>query len=506
MKSEHLSDAIGKVDGNLIAEADRVRGKKRKPRWIAWVAAAACIAIAFALAKPLLLPKESPGSQSKPVQEHREDQVLGKPTPMPLYDSDHSIAYAVYPFMEKYPDLETLDYDWDAFEEQMNKYYESKDAYAESLTEVADQRYFDDFYKKSATEFLSQAGDENLVYSPSNVYMALAMIAEVTDGNSRQQILDLLGAESIEQLRSEAKYLWGSNYCDDGLLTTVMANSMWLADNLPYNQETLERLAKEYYASSFSGVMGSEEYSEMLRQWLNEQTGNLLTEQTKELSFDPSTIMALASTVYFKGQWTDGFPKTNTKQDTFYATTGETRVDFMNISSYDAIYWGESYTAIEKDMEGSASMWLVLPDEDKTVTDVLNDGEVFDMTKAGASWTNCKNVTVNLSMPKFDVTSNIDLKAGLIKLGVTDVFDVTRSDFTPLTDLPNLYVGEAEHAARVTLDEEGCTAAAYTVLMMEAGDAVFEGDEVDFILNRPFIFVITGCGDQPLFVGVVNQV
>ena len=38
-----------------------------------------------------------------------------------------------------------------------------------------------------------------------NVYMALAMLAEVTDGESRRQILDLLGSSSLEDTREQAK-------------------------------------------------------------------------------------------------------------------------------------------------------------------------------------------------------------------------------------------------------------------------------------------------------------
>ena len=48
------------------------------------------------------------------------------------------------------------------------------------------------------------------------------------------------------------------------------------------------------------------------------------------------------------------------------------------------------------------------------------------------------------------------------------------------------------------------TAAAYTVIMAE-NTALFRGEEMDFILDRPFVFVITGRDGLPLFVGVVNQ-
>ena len=55
------------------------------------------------------------------------------------------------------------------------------------------------------------------------------------------------------------------------------------------------------------------------------------------------------------------------------------------------------------------------------------------------------------------------------------------------------------------VDEEGCEAAAYTVIMTECGAAMPPDDEVDFTLDRPFLFAVTGDSDLPLFTGVVNQ-
>jgi len=500
MKSEHLSDAIGCIDEKMIAQTEAIRKKKRKPRWLAWTAAAACIALAIAFAKPIFT---DDATQSK--------TPLGKPQQTVLLDADTTsagklIARAEYPQMMHYPNGLEYENDWDAYTEALDAWYEDKANYQESIETPENENYFDAFYRKSAEEFLTNSQDENVVYSPSNVYMALAMLAELTDGQSRQQILELLGAEDIEVLRTDAKHLWKTNYCDNGQLTTVMANSLWLSDGLSYNQSTMDRIAEEYYASSYSGVMGSEEYSALLRQWLNEQTGDLLKDQVEDLGFDPRTVMALASTIYFKGRWADVFSESATKPDVFHATNGDTTIDFMHGYESGNVYWGESFSAIQKCMNNDASMWLILPDEDKSIEDVLSDGEIFEMTAAGAQWQQSKSVQINLKMPKFDVSSNLDLVGGLQNMGITDVFDPAVSDFTPMSDeIEDVYVSRAEHAARVLVDEEGCTAAAYTVIMTEATGA-FIGDEIDFVLDRPFIFVITGCGDQPLFIGVVNQV
>lgn len=129
----------------------------------------------------------------------------------------------------------------------------------------------------------------------------------------------------------------------------------------------------------------------------------------------------------------------------------------------------------------------------------------WDVTREG--WTGQKYLTINLSMPKFDVSSDLDLIEGLKALGVTDVFDPNVSNFDPLeasTDDP-LYISKAKHAARVKVDEEGCEAAAYTVMIINCGAAMPPDDEVDFTLDRPFLFAVTGDSGLPLFTGVVNQ-
>ena len=124
----------------------------------------------------------------------------------------------------------------------------------------------------------------------------------------------------------------------------------------------------------------------------------------------------------------------------------------------------------------------------------------------GREWKNSKYVDINLSMPKFDVSSDLDLTESLKALGITDVFDPSLSDFSPMTkDADEIYLSQARHAARVLVDEEGCQAAAYNI-MADVGMGGPPDEEVDFVLDRPFLFVITdGPRELPLFAGIVNQ-
>jgi serine protease inhibitor len=110
---------------------------------------------------------------------------------------------------------------------------------------------------------------------------------------------------------------------------------------------------------------------------------------------------------------------------------------------------------------------------------------------------------VNLSVPKFDVASTMDLSEGLKNMGATDIFTEAVSDFSKITsDLP-VYLTAANQSVRVQIDEEGVKAAAY-IELPGAGSAAPPDEIIDFVLERPFLFVITS-DNVPLFAGCVNN-
>lgn len=493
-------------------KAARSVGKRSYSRWMGAVAAVLAVAVIGGVAMQT-------GWNNEPAPMSGGISGYGARNARAM--SVHALATAQYPEMHAYPRQDdyfsgnssrttaAYDRDYEAWSQDMEALRSGTD-YAGMM---------DEFLSASTVQFLTDAGEDNRIYSPLNVYMALSMLAETAGGNSRQQILDLLQADSIESLRERAATLWKDHYRDDGTVTTILGNSLWLRDDFTYSQEVLDTLATDYYASSFSGEMGTEEYNQALRDWLNEQTGGLLEEQASQLKMEPGTVLALASTIYFKAAWNDEFNKERTETDTFHAPNGDVDAEFMHQTMESSYYWGGNFTAVQLHFQGGGSMWFVLPAGEYSVDQLLESGEAmefllspkYDQYDDGGNmvregWTGQKYLTINLSMPKFDVSSDLDLIEGLKELGVTDVFDWTVSNFDPLeasTDNP-LYVSKAQHAARVKVDEEGCEAAAYMIEGPTA-DAAPPDDEVDFTLVRPFLFSVTTESGLPLFTGVVNQ-
>ncbi len=421
---------------------------------------------------------------------------------------DYALAEAAYPKSAPYPDegaytnaatgeIKESFYDaYNAWNEERRERFEQAASYEGKLT---------GFLQKSIPQFLSGQEAENRIYSPLNVYLALGMLAELTDGNSRRQILDLLGADSIRELRSLAAALWNANYCNDGATTSILASSLWLSQDVKFVPSTLEQLADTYYASSYQGQMGSEELNKALEAWLNEQTGGLLEEQASGIELDADTVLALAATIYFRAKWGSEFSEGNTSQEIFHGPEQDIPCDFMYQSGSQEYYWGDKFSATAKYLENGGAMWFLLPNEGVSVDKLLEDEETMRFLTEKENWENQMYLTVNLSVPKFDAASDLDLIADLKALGITDVFDSAVSDFSPAAkDAEGLFLSQAKHAARVAIDEKGCIAAAYTVMAV-CGAGAPPHEEIDFVVNRPFLFAITGSDGLPLFIGVVNR-
>ena len=363
------------------------------------------------------------------------------------------------------------------------------------------------FLTASVPVFLGGAEGENRVYSPANLYMALSMLAELTDGESREQILSLLGADTVEEQRENANALWLAAYrektSEQG--ACLLANSVWLNEDVRFKTAALDVLAKDYYASSCRGTMGSPKMDEALRAWVNEQTGGVLKDAVDGITTDPRTVLELFSTVYFRGIWANRFKEENTEPGVFHAPDGDKTVPFLRKQGEPGVYyWGEKFSAVSKSFSNGYEMLFVLPDEGLAPDDLLADAEWIDfMSGDRYEWEKNKVLRVNLSVPKFDVSSDVDLSEGLKSLGVTDVFESNEADFSPLTDEGGVFVSNAAHAARVMIDEDGCTAASY-VEISAAGGMLPPDEVVDFTVDRPFLFLIVK-RELPLYIGVICQ-
>lgn len=521
MKSEDLYNAVTELRDDQVQAGEKKlrRGRAGDFRRVGAIAAVLAVVILMGvLAGPWLgavlrgnpaqteaAPTDSGSAQlahtdAKPTNadpSNTEPTNAGKADP-----NAFSLARASYPKMEPYP----LDDPWHENDAAWDAWWK---CYKQTHPDAGYTQGMSDYLRTAVPTLLSGTGAENRVVSPLNVYMALAMLAETTAGESRDELLALLHVPDLETLRTQARTLWLANYCDDGRLTELLANSLWLRDGTVYNDETVQRLAGDYYASVYSGPMGEEAYNDTLRAWMNEQTQNLLADQIREINMSEDTVAALVSTLYYKASWVGGFSQVE-KKLFFHGPDGDQSIVFMRrVMEDETLYTGEGFQAAGAKLDGGGEMYFLLPDEGVSPEQLLENANAlnFLLSEQGRGSTDGREVELTLTVPEFDVSARLDLIGMLQEMGVSAIFDADRSDFSPLTtDVKNpITVSKAQHGARVVVDENGVLGVAYTIIEPTEAIEPEEPERVELTLDRPFLFAVTNNEGLPIFVGIVNN-
>ncbi len=382
MKKEQIVDMIGGAPDNYVKDAKEYKKKRRIPRWSKWMGG-----IATVLAIVLL--------------------VNNMPE-IPLVVSAKAVSVASEARIMSRPGRESAAGEYDAWRAEQDT--------REVLVENA-QTPIADFAGLVSGEVLSGVDGTNRVWSPINAYIALAMTAELAEGVTQTELLDVLSAADIAELRSRVSAVWEEIYEDNGKEISVLANSLWLDNDLTYSKEKMDILAHDYYASAYQGNLGSDKTNRAITNWMRNQTGGMLKDRTGKVTLPvEDQMLVMASTIYFQSQWADEFNKGNNTQAMFHAVTGDVEATFMNKKEYQMnYYWGEDYGAVQMFLENGAYMWFILPDECKTVDDVLASDEYMEMITQKYLYSddeeaNRKWMKVNLSVPQFDVSAGIDLR------------------------------------------------------------------------------------------------
>lgn len=440
MKNGDLEQAMNHIDDKYLEEAVTYK-KSRKPIYFSALAAVLVLALLLSV-------------------------VRG-----PMQVTAHAIAQA------KYPDSHTV-----------------------ATLPAQDSALLDDYFLKSIPVALQNDGMENRLFFPVHEYMFLAVLAEITDGASRNEILNLLGADSLESLEATAHTLWLNNHREDDEVQSLLATSLWMDESLTYKQETLDRLAQQLYTSSYQGKMGSKSMDNLLSQWLSEQTGDTLDSFNSDLPSSATLVIATAAN--FDASWVTGFPEEDIASGTFHGTMSDSQVDFLHrTDESQTLYRGDHFTAIDLPLTGGCSIAFLLPDQGNTANDLLSDEQAMSFLLEKDGWTEQEQQKLSLSIPKFDIASEVDMREILEALDVTSVFHSEAADFSPISDDPT-FLSTILQSTQVSIDEFGEGDAATATEPTASPSPLTEGS---FTLDRPFLFAIMGLDGNPLLVSVVNQ-
>ena len=359
---------------------------------------------------------------------------------------------------------------------------------------------------------VAQDDSANVFYSPYSISLALAMTYNGANGNTAAQMaqalrfslpVDRLNAafDAVDlALASRKNALDSEGHKVTGFELNV-ADSIWADKTLLMQQPFVDALGQSYGAGVrlVDFVHAPDPSRVAINGWVSDQTNAKISELIGQGDIDTTTRLVLANAIYFDASWSTPFDATATHAEAFTRLDGTAVTENGMTQTLDTSYaHGDGWQAVQLPYVGEqTSMVLVVPDVGKfPAIEKGLSGDFVQSVFAGLSSAN-----VHVTLPKFSIKgSTVHLKDALVALGMKDAFDVNAADFSKMSTLEQLYVGDVLHQAFVSVDEKGTEAAAATAVIMKAGAIPAEPVSVD--ANRPFFFFVRDIPTNTvLFVG-----
>jgi serpin B len=283
-----------------------------------------------------------------------------------------------------------------------------------------------------------------------------------------------------------------------------VANALW-AQQGESLLDSFVTLTRQHYGAGLRRVdfaASPTRARETINRWVAQQTQDKIKDLLKPDHIDRGTALVLTNAIYFQAAWLKPFSASTTTAGDFHIAPERTvAVPLMSQTGEFRYLDGGSFEALEMPYEGEGMALLVLLPRS---ADGLAKMEESLTPDGLASWLpRMKSELVAVTLPKFRVTAEFELKKSLAALGLERPFGPA-ADFSGMTGRKGLFLSAVVHKAYVDINEEGTEAAAATaVVMMKSGPPKAL---VSFRADRPFVFLVR---DLPtgtiLFLGRLTE-
>ena len=337
-------------------------------------------------------------------------------------------------------------------------------------------------------------GTGNIFFSPYSISTAFAMTyAGARNETEKQMARALHFSLAQERLHPAFSELQSrlQRFQEKSDFKLNIANAIWIEKSYQLISEFLEVNQKNYDTNLFHVDFKEDTENSRLKinGWIEEKTEGKIRDLLAEGIITALTRLVLANTIYFKAEWDKQFHADNTKTDDFWLTAEEkTEVQMMELKSYFGYEEFENLRVLEMRYKGGAlSMFVFLPKK----TDGLPDLESQLSSSTLKGWTsNLRRQEVQVYLPKFKTTKDLNLKEILVSMGMTDAFSM-KADFSGMEPKKELHITDAVHKAFIEVDEAGTEAAAATAVIIGVTAALPAKEPPPvFRADHPFMFLI----------------
>ncbi|OWR47055.1 unc-5 [Danaus plexippus plexippus] len=329
--------------------------------------------------------------------------------------------------------------------------------------------------------------ESNTLCSPISAILPLAKLALGAQGDSLKELLSAIGVRKREMISKQFKPLLLQLRYLPGVRLDI-ASRLYVSQNARLNRKFVD-LARDIFENSAAKIdFNFPTYvAEEINAWVSSQTNGIIKDMFEPTDISPSSSLVLVNAVYFNGRWETPFE--SVKIGTFHTTTSQKTIQMMslngefNYTSSEAL--GSQVISIPYS-GGRASLVLVLPLSRTGLPPLLHALRLAPWMLR-AVFDEMTHTRVHITMPKFSVTSELDLATAYKKLGLKTIFDANLSGLLTIVRDEKIFISNAKHKCYIEVNEYGTEAAAAsgTVLMK-----LSPSKPIDFHADHPFLYFI----------------
>jgi serpin B len=338
------------------------------------------------------------------------------------------------------------------------------------------------------------ARDGNVFFSPLSVSVIMAQTYAGAGANTAREMKDVLHFElEPSQLHSAVGSLL-KNLASPGGKTRYqlsIANALWVDQSYGLLSDFVA-IGKEYYGAAPMSVdfqHAAEAQCKAINGWVDEHTHGKITDAVPPATLNAETRLVLTNAVYFKAGWAGPFDRSLTQDGRFGIVGGKSvQTPLMNLTDDFRYMETSNFQMLEMTYKGNdLGMLILLPRE----VDGLANLENTLNARTLCAWIgklDDRPREVNITLPRFAMTSSFRLASALQSLGMRDAFSSKAANFSGISSSP-LFIHDVWHDASVDVNEEGTEAAAATRIAKYPGKGGLP-KPVIFRADHPFIFLI----------------
>ena len=326
------------------------------------------------------------------------------------------------------------------------------------------------------------------ILSPMSVTYLLGMMDAGAGGSTRDEITSVLGfGNDVTAVNEFCKTMIDGAGSADPVATVKIANCVEVNSALGISllQQYVDDI-KHYYNAQIDALdFTNNNTLNIINNWCKDNTDGMIPSILDKIN--PSAAMYMLNAIYFKAEWTAKFNKNHTrKMDFTLANESTVKRDLMHIKAR-ALYGQDEMCATLRMPfgNGAYSMYVLLPAEGVSLEKFIQG---MTIQQLNARLYNIGTADIDVLLPKFETSSDIQLIETLKDMGITSAFDPNRADFSNMSN-SSLCVSQMKQKAKIEVNEDGAKAAAVTVAGFVLTSAA-SIPRVDFHATRPFLYLI----------------